>query len=268
MRPRVLVLGAGDLASGVAHRLVVCRFPVAMTELPEPRAIRRSAAFAQAAFDGEAMVEGVRAVRVADERDAETRLAARDAIPLLLDPEARCASALRPDVAVDARLLKRSDGLLRGIAPFTIALGPGVEAGVDADAVVETQRGPNLGRVYRSGRAEADTGVPSSVDGFTEERVLRAPATGTFRSRVAIGANVRAGEIVGHVAQDEVRTAIAGRVRGLLHDGLAVRAGEKIGDIDPRQAPADPARISDKARAVAGGVLEAILSAVPDPGAR
>jgi xanthine dehydrogenase accessory factor len=258
--PRVLILGAGDLATGVAHRLHASGFEVALTELAEPRAVRRAAAFAEAVYEGAVEVEGVRAVRVTGAAQAEERLRARDAVPVLVDPEAASAAALRPGVLVDARLLKKSAGLRRGDVPLVIALGPGFTAGEDADAVVETNRGSNLGRVYWSGRAEDDTGVPAPIGGASAERVFRAPAAGVFLARVSLGDRVKAGEEVGSVGGAPVPTRIAGMVRGLLRSGLAVAAGEKLGDIDPRPAPSPPGAISDKSRAVAGGVLEAILS--------
>jgi len=67
------------------------------------------------------------------------------------------------------------------------------------------------------------------------------------------------GQVLGVVDAQPVRAAIAGLVRGLIADGVDVPAGIKIGDIDPRGPGIDPARISDKARAVSAGVLEAVL---------
>lgn len=258
--PRVVIFGAGDLATGVGHRLFVSGFGVALTELAEPRAVRRAAAFAQAVYDGQAEVEGVRAVRVAGSAEALARIEAGDAVPVLVDPRGASVAELAAGVIVDARLLKRNEGLSRGLAPLVVALGPGFTAGCEVDAVVETNRGPNLGRVYWSGAAEPDTGVPAPIAGAAAERVLRAPAAGVFRARASLGDRVDAGEVVAEVDGAPVSATIAGVLRGLLHDGLAVRAGEKLGDIDPRPSSPPVAAISDKSRAVAGGVLEAILA--------
>lgn len=258
--PRVLLLGAGDLATGVAHRLFLCGFPVAMTELEAPRAVRRAASFAQAVFDGETTVEGVRAVRALDVREAGALLAGRDAAPVLVASHGEAVAALRPAALVDARLLKRNDGLRRGLAPLVVALGPGFVAGEDVDAVVETNRGPNLGRVYWSGAAEPDTGVPAELGGAAGDRVFRAPEAGPFRARTRIGARVAAGELLGEVSGARVLASIAGMVRGLLHDGIDVSKGEKLGDIDPRPSCPPPGVISDKSRAIGGGVVEAILA--------
>jgi xanthine dehydrogenase accessory factor len=176
-----------------------------------------------------------------------------------VDPEGRAVRLLRPDVLVDGRMLKAAAGTRSAQAPLVIGLGPGFTAGTDVHAVVETQRGPSLGRVIWSGTAEADTGVPSPVLGVTEARVLRAPAAGTFRAARAIGDLVEAGELLGRVDAAAVHAEVAGMVRGLVADGVAVVAGGKLGDIDPRGTSVDPAAVSDKARAVAAGVLEAIL---------
>jgi xanthine dehydrogenase accessory factor len=213
--------------------------------------------FATALLEGAVRVEGVEGRRWPD---AELDLAEGLAfVPVLVDPEADAVARLRPDVLVDGRMLKRAPGTSVAQAPLVIGLGPGFAAGVDAHAVVETQRGPSLGRVLWSGPAEADTGVPSPVLGVTEARELRAPASGTFRAVKAIGDLVQAGDVLGRVGEAPVQAEAAGIVRGLVADGVAVAAGIKLGDIDPRGAAVDPAAVSDKARAVAAGVLEAIL---------
>lgn len=267
MLPRVVILGAGDLATGVAHRLFVSGFAVACTELAEPRAVRRAASFAQAVFDGTAEVEGVRAVRTGSAAEASAAMDAHAAVPVLVDPAGASVAALGAGVLVDARLLKRNEGLRRGLAPLVIALGPGFTAGLDVDAVVETNRGPNLGRVSWDGAAEPDTGIPAPIAGAAAERVLRSPADGAFRARTALGDLVREGDVVAEVQSLPVRAAIAGMVRGLLRDGLIVRTGEKLGDIDPRPGASPASAISDKSRAIAGGVLEAILTHLARGGA-
>ena len=173
---------------------------------------------------------------------------------------------LRPDVLVDGRMLKAAAGTRMGEAPLVIGLGPGFAAGRDVHAVVETQRGPSLGRVLWSGGAETDTGVPSPVLGVAEARVLRAPASGTFHAGRAIGDLVQAGDALGRVGERTIHAEIAGKLRGLVADGTPVAAGTKLGDIDPRGAAVDPCLVSDKARAVAAGVLEAILLRAPRRG--
>jgi xanthine dehydrogenase accessory factor len=257
----VLIKGAGDLATGVAVRLHRCGFPVIMTELPEPLAVRRAVAFAEAVYDGEAQVEEIHAFRVADVAAARAELAL-GVIPVLIDPEAACRSGLKPAVLVDAAMAKRNTGTAITDAPLVIALGPGFVAGVDCHVVIETNRGERLGRTIYEGSAEPDTGEPGEVGGKTSERVLRAPASGVLESRATIGEQVSEGQIVAMVGDHPVRAATAGKLRGMLRSGTTVSAGAKIGDVDPRGAKSSTDLISDKALAVAGGVLEAILAAM------
>jgi xanthine dehydrogenase accessory factor len=257
-RARVVVRGGGELASAAARLLYLAGFPVAVLERPSPLAVRRLVSFAQAVFAGEAEVEGVRA-RLVDEAGLEAALAARSFIPVLLDPEGRSLTRAVAGVIVDARMAKRNLGTARDQAPLVIGLGPGFTAGVDVHAVVETQRGPLLGRVSWTGSAEADSREPAAVSGETDRRVLRARQAGPFRSCLRIGDVVGAGGLVGHVGDDPVCAQIPGMVRGLLADGVPIALGEKVGDIEPRGTNVDPARISDKGRAVAAGVLEAAL---------
>ncbi len=280
--PPVMILGAGDLATGVAHRLYRAGYPLVMTELPEPRAVRRTVAFSECAFEGELEVEGVRAVRVETVAQALRILEAAGGgggpIPVLVDTSVRETAAggkapgggevaalrvaLAPEILVDARMAKsRNLGTSMADAPLVIGLGPGFEAGVDCHAVVETARGHDLGRVIYRGRALEFTGVPGEVGGHTTERLLVSPGDGILRVLVAPGDVVGAGQLLGEIAPGslQVRASIAGIVRGLLRDEAPVRKGQKIGDIDPRQDPTLLHTISDKARAVGGGVLEAIL---------
>ncbi|HIT70109.1 MAG TPA: EF2563 family selenium-dependent molybdenum hydroxylase system protein [Candidatus Aphodomonas merdavium] len=254
----VVIKGAGDIASGIALRLVRARFAVVMTELPQPTAIRRTVCFSEAVRLGEAEVEGIRAVRACDAFQAKKCLL-RGMLPVLADPEALCVRALKPDALVDAILAKRNTGTRRGDAPAVIAVGPGFTAGEDCDAVVETARGHCLGRVYYHGSAKPNDGVPGVINGYTLERVLRAPAAGTLRARREIGELVEAGEAVAEVAGEPLRAAISGMLRGMLPDGTPVTAGMKCGDVDPRGAAASFSLVSDKALAVGGGVLEAVL---------
>ncbi|GMU55231.1 MAG: hypothetical protein AMXMBFR33_43770 [Candidatus Xenobia bacterium] len=247
--PRVAVRGGGDLGTGVAHRLYVCGFPVTILELPRPRVIRRTVSFAQAVFAGEHVVEGVLA-----RRDAEPWTPGLVAVRI--DPEGLELASLAPDVLVDARMTKRNQGTHPGQARVVVGLGPGFEAGRDVHWVVETQRGHDLGRVVR--RAQSDTGVPGDIGGQTARRVVKSPASGRFEACVELGDRVDEGQLLGRVGQVEVRSRLTGLLRGLITSGLEVNQGEKLADVDPR-LDTDLYTISDKARAIAGGVLEAIL---------
>ena len=256
----VAILGAGDLASGVAHRLRRAGFSVVMTELAEPRALRRAVSFASAVTEGQVTVEGVVARRARSAGGAR-RILAQGAIPVMVDPEARLALSLRPEVLVDARMAKRNLGVTRGQAPIVIGLGPGFVAGADVHLVVETMRGHGLGRVIDAGPAAPNTGVPGEVLGYARERVLWSPADGVLQGRCRIGQPVAAGAVVAEVGGLPVVAGVSGVLRGLARDGLQVRAGEKVGDVDPRGVVEYCFTISDKARAIGGGVLEAILHA-------
>jgi xanthine dehydrogenase accessory factor len=255
-RPRALVKGGGDLATGVALRLHRAGFAVIVTEIARPTVVRRTVAFAEAVYEGRAVVEGIEAVRVDDPGQAEEVLA-RGLIPVLVDPEARALRAIRPALLVDAIVAKRNLGTRISDAPAVVALGPGFTAGRDVHAVVETKRGHRLGRVITEGAAAPNTGVPGEIGGYAVERLLRAPAAGVFRSELRIGAALDADDIVGYVGEVPVRARLDGVLRGLLHPGLEVTIGLKLGDIDARARPEDCFTVSDKALAVAGGVLEA-----------
>lgn len=255
----VVVRGAGDLATGCIVRLVRSGFRVVALELPRPSAIRRTVSFSEAVYDGVAEVEGVRALRY------EEPPAAWDAgiVPILVDPEARHVPRLAPLAVVDAILAKRSLGTRMDLAPVVVALGPGFEAGRDAHAVVETNRGHDLGRVLLAGRAEADTAVPGPIAGHAAGRVVRAPAAGEVVTLRAIGDLVAAGEPVLAIGGAEARASIGGVLRGLIRPGYPAPADLKVADVDPRGVREHCFTVSDKARAVAGGVLEAILALAP-----
>ncbi len=258
----VLVRGAGDLATGTIVRLCKAGFLVAALETERPSAVRRTVAFSEAMYDGTAEVEGVRAVRVSDASRA-LEVLAPGIVPILADPSCESLEALRPTVLVDAVLAKRNLGTRRDMAPVVIALGPGFEAGVDAHAVIETNRGHDLGRVLIRGRAEPDTGIPGVIGGYGAERVLRAPIAGKVECLCEIGDALRSGDPVLAVAGD-TRAVVAcpfeGVVRGLIRPGYAAQPGLKVADVDPRCRREHCFSISDKSRAIAGGVLESILS--------
>jgi xanthine dehydrogenase accessory factor len=256
---RVVLRGAGEMASGVAWRLYRANIRrLVMLEVPDPLAVRRNVSFCEALHQGWQTVEGVQAVKAAG-IGGVPRAWDTGQIPVLVDPEARLVPHLAPDVLVDATLAKRNLGTRLSDAPLVIGLGPGFSAGRDVHRVIETNRGHNLGRVIAAGAAEADTGVPGSVAGFGVERVLRAPAAGVFSTRRRIGERVRSGEVAGSVAGAAVTVRLDGILRGLIRPGTTVTAGLKLGDVDPRGDESYCLTISDKARAVAGGVLEAIL---------
>jgi xanthine dehydrogenase accessory factor len=254
----VLVKGAGDLATGVAYRLHRAGFPVVMTEIAEPTPVRRTVSFAEAVYEGETQVEGLRARLVAGPA-AVRQAIAEGLIPVVVDPEARLVPELRPMVVVDAIIAKRNVGTSKLDAPIVIGLGPGFVAGEDVHAVVETNRGHYLGRVFLSGSAEPNTGVPGPVGGYTTERLLRAPVEGTFASVCSIGDQVEKGEVAARVDGEPVLAGVGGVLRGLVRDGLHVTKGMKIGDVDPRAARDHCFTISDKGLAIGGGVLEAVL---------
>lgn len=254
----VVIKGGGDLATGVVHRLHRAGMPVVVTELAQPTVIRRAVALASAVFEGQVEVEGLAAQLV--ESDEEIRaVLARGQVPVVVDPRGEVIARLRPTVVVDAIMAKRNTGTRISDAPIVIGLGPGFTAGVDVHAVIETNRGHHLGRVILSGSAEPHTGVPGTTAGFTVERVLRAPCGGIFTGVRRIGDLVEAGQAVASVAGEPVVANISGVLRGLLAGGLPVKAGLKVGDVDPRGAWEHCFTISDKARAIGGGVLEAIL---------
>ena len=261
--PLIAVKGAGDLATGVIHRLTRSGFAVIVTELAQPTALRRTVAFAEAVPLGEMTVEGVTARRVQTLEEARALLS-RQEVPVFVDPSGTLLHMVRPYALIEATLSKRNSGMSTEDAPIVIALGPGYEAGRDVHAVVETNRGHNLGRVYTRGAAEADTGVPGTIGGYGSERVLRAPCAGILYGRHQIGDLLQKDELVAVVKADDaeipVNVAIGGILRGLVRNGLPVTAGMKVGDIDPRAVREHCFTISDKARAVAGGVLEALLS--------
>lgn len=256
----VVVRGGGDLATGVVYRLSKAGFPVVVTELAQPLAIRRAVAIASAVFDGAITIEDLSVRRVATASQARA-LAATGAIPVLVDPEGNCLRELDLPVVVDARMAKRNLGTRRGDAPLVIALGPGFRAGEDCDAVIETNRGHRLGRVIWRGSAEPDTGRPGAIQGRQNDRVLRAPADGSVAPQAAIGDRIRAQDVIATVGGEPLVAPFDGVLRGLIHPSVFVTTGMKIGDLDPRGERAYCFEISEKALAIGGGAVEAVLSA-------
>lgn len=255
----VMIRGGGEMASGVAHRLFRANLKVFMTEIPQPLCVRRTVSFCEAIFDKEQEVEGVTTRFVASPKDCSA-VWEEGKIPLLIDPEGKSRDALKPSVVVDAILAKKNIGTHKGDAPLVIGLGPGFWAGKDVDVVIETNRGHDLGRVIYDGPAEPDTGVPGDIAGVGTQRVLRAPRDGAFRPVKQIGEMVAEGETVAWVEDEPVTATFSGVLRGMLREGTTVHKGLKSGDVDPRGKRENCFTISDKARAIGGGVLEAILS--------
>ena len=255
----IAVKGAGEMASAVAWRLYMSNFRnILMLETDYPLAVRREVSFCEAVHEGEKEVEQVRALRV--QQPDEIKLCwQKNAIAVAVDPQWQTLRAIQPEVIVDAVLAKKNLGTHMNEAPLVIGLGPGFYAGKDVHLVIETNRGHNLGIIITSGEAEPNTGIPGPIGGFAEKRVLRSPGDGKFLSVRNIGDCVNKHEILGSVAGIEIRARIAGVLRGLIRPNSRVTQGLKIGDIDPRGEVSYCFTISDKSRAIAGSVLEAIL---------
>ncbi len=257
-RPLILLRGGGDLGTGVALRLHRAGYRVLIAELAQPLAIRRAVAFASAIYTGSIEVEGVIAQRI-DQLDQADRVWSIDHIPVLADPDRLISARVQPAALIDAILAKVNTGTQLHEAPIVIALGPGFTVGLDCHAIVETNRGHNLGRVYYHGSAEADTGTPGKIGGEEGKRVLRAPIDGRFRAEKTIGDKVAAGAEIARIGSISIKAEIDGVVRGILQDGIWIAAGTKVADVDPRGAVGYCFSVSDKAWAVGGGVLEAVM---------
>jgi len=254
----VFIRGAGDLASGIALRLHRAGIDLVLADLPAPTSVRRTVCFSEAIRLGECKVEDVTGVLVSDV-DGIQKVIAGDKIPVLVDPEGAFIPKLAPDAVVDAIIAKRNLGTKITDAPVVIGVGPGFTANEDCHAVIETMRGHTLGRVIYEGSAIPNTGVPGVIGGKSAERVIRAPKDGTLTICHEIGDVVSAGEPVGYVDGEPMCANIDGMIRGLLQDGSVVHKGMKSGDVDPRGTSVDYHMVSDKATAIGGGVLEAIL---------
>lgn len=270
----IVVRGAGDLATGTIHRLKKAGFRLLVLEAEHPAAIRRQVALSEAVYAGSARVEDVEAVRMdvdlAEKKNRKElleqemeRIWKKDGVPVLVDPAGLSIAALRPAVVVDAILAKKNLGTTKEMAPLVIALGPGFTAGEDVDVVIETKRGHNLGRVIRSGSAVPNTGIPGIIGGYGKERVIHAQAEGILRNAASIGDIVEAGAVIAEIETENgmvpVEASLSGLLRGLIRDGYPVTKGFKIADIDPRKEELQNCfTISDKARCIAGSVLEVI----------
>ena len=257
---QVIVRGGGDIATGTIHRLHRCGFSVLVLETDHPSAIRRYVAFSEAVYEGSWTVEDVEAVFVKNLEEA-ARCQRMGKVPVRADGDCRCLEQLHPQVLVDGILAKKNLGTHLQMADTVIALGPGFTAGKDAHLVIETMRGHDLGRILTEGTALPNTGVPGVIAGFGKERVIHAPAEGKRINCSRIGDLVEKDQIIAYVGEVPVRAALSGVLRGLLREGYPVTEGFKIADIDPRESQQKNCfTISDKARCIAGSVLEGILS--------
>lgn len=255
----IAVKGAGEMATAVAWKLFQADFrKIFMLEIETPMAVRRRVSFCEAVYEGTIMVAGVQAKRVTDINQF-TGAWASQCIPILVDPKWHSINSLHPHVVVDAIIAKKNLGTQRDDAPLVIGLGPGFEAGRDVDRVIETLRGPTIGSVIENGCSAPNTGIPGPINGFTRERLLRAPCSGIFTAALPLGALIQKNDIIGHVDNQPVIARINGILRGLIRDNTRVKEQLKIGDIDPRGRKEMLGSISRKARAIGDGVLDAIL---------
>jgi xanthine dehydrogenase accessory factor len=262
---KILIRGAGEMATGTAVRLHNSGFPsLLMTEIDRPLAVRRMVSFCEAVHEGSWVVEGVKAVAIGTPGHTAEAWS-RGLIPVLVDSQNTSREMLKPDVLIDAILAKKNLGTEIADAPLVIGLGPGFRAGKDVHYVIETNRGHDLGRLISEGEAFPDTGTPGEIAGHTGLRVIRSPGNGVFESDARIGTVVEAGRVVGSVAGREVVAGLAGVLRGLIRPGTRVGTGLKIGDVDPRGKIDFCFTISEKARAIGGAVLEAILTTFNKP---
>lgn len=254
----VIIRGAGDIATGIGWRLKQCGFDVVMTETQKPTCIRRTVAFSTALEQGSYTVEGISATACNNIEQVQQALA-NGHVAVLCDPSASCIATLKPAVVIDSILAKHNLGTKITDAPLVIGVGPGFCAGEDCHYVIETQRGHYLGKVIEQGPAAPNSGIPGNIMGYAAERIIRSTVSGTFRALCSIGDLVQAGQTVAMVDDTPLCVEIDGMIRGILADGIAVTTGFKCGDVDPRGTKADYTTISDKARAIGGAALEAIL---------
>jgi xanthine dehydrogenase accessory factor len=262
VREKVLIKGAGEMASATGHRLFNCGFQVVMTDIEEPTAVRRTVSFCSAIYQDEITIEGVRCKRHAPDKLAFLDSFDWSHIPVIADPEGLLLKKWHPEIVVDGRMLKKNLDNRLNDADLVIGLGPGIEAGKDVHYVVETNRGHRLGRIINQGEADPNTGKPGSINGYTYERVLKAPSAGVFESNQKIGNTVQADDLIGSVAGSELRAKLKGVIRGMIMPGIHVNTGQKLADIDPRGDASFCDLISDKARTISGSVLEIVITHV------
>ena len=260
----IIIRGGGDIATGTIRRLWGAGFKVVVLECEHPSAIRRQVSVCEAVYEGQVTIENMQAIMAYNLNEAEEIL--KDGkVPVVIDPKGKTIDILKPDIVIDAILAKKNMGTLKEMAPLTIALGPGFEAGKDTDIVIETKRGHNLGRIITEGSAYPDTGIPGNIGGYTLERVIHAPSEGIIKNIASIGDVVNKGDEIALISSDKgnvsVYASITGILRGIIKDGYKVTKGFKIADIDPRKEELSNCfTISDKARCISGSVLEVVCS--------
>ena len=254
---RILIKGAGDLATGIAYELWEAGHEVVMTEIPIPLAVRRMVSFSRAVYEGEAQVEKAKAVLVSNLEEIDLEVENGN-IPVLVDKKAKIIGEYLPDVLVDAIMAKRNLGTSIQDAPLVIGIGPGFHAGKDCHYVIETLRGDELGRIITEGTAAPNTGIPGEVGGYTRERLVSASADGIMEPLVQIGDLVQKGQIVAKTGGISVTAKMSGIVRGMLQKGVEVKKGLKIGDIDARPDRRNCFLISDKARIIGKSVCSIV----------
>jgi xanthine dehydrogenase accessory factor len=252
----VLIKGAGDVATGVAHTLIKNGYQFVMTEIQNPTTERRAVAFSEAVYEDEWEVEGLKAKKTSPDKIFD--VISEKKIPIVVDPETKILKKLNPDILIDAIMAKRNTSTNLHDAPITIGLGPGFEAGKDVNAAIETCEGPNLGKVYYKGSPQPFHGIPCKIEGKTHERVIKAPQNGTLKVLASIGEHVNEGQIVAKVDNFEVKSEINGVLRGIMRDGLKVKKNTKLGDIDPRDKKEFCFSIAQRSEIIGEGVLEAI----------
>lgn len=256
---KVVIRGGGDLATGVAEVLYQSGFKILILDIEKPSSIRRSVCFSEAIYDGVVKVENIICKKVENENEIE-KCWSEKIIPIMVDEKGEIIKKIKPDVVVDSIIAKKNLGTTKEMAPITVALGDGFEAGKDVDIVIETMRGHNLGRIITSGRAMKNTGIPGEIKGVSKDRVIYSKANGRFSSVKKIGDTVQKDEIIGYVGDVEIRGKISGVLRGIIREGYEVTENMKIGDIDPRiEEKNNCFTISDKARSLGGAVLRAIM---------
>jgi len=255
----VIVRGGGDVASGAIQKLHRSGFRVLVLEIQNPTSIRRTVCFSEAIFNSEMNIEGVKSVFVKNEEEIYNAWNENN-IPVIVDPVGLYIKILKPKVVLDAIIAKKNTGMRRNLAPITIAIGPGFVAGKDVDIVIESNRGHNLGKLIFQGEADENTGNPGNIEGFTVDRVLYSPCRGLFKTQYKIGDIVKKGDVVAWVDNENIHAKIDGLIRGLIRSDTIVAEGFKVGDIDPRVKQIKNCySISDKARAIGGAVLEAVM---------
>lgn len=254
----ILIRGAGEVASAAAHRLARSRFKVCLTDIPVPLAVHRGTTFCEAIFEDEKTVEGITA-KLVKSFNRIPSIWKEGKIPIVVDPDIKVKDYLHPQILIDATMLKKNLGINMNQAPLVIGIGPGFTAGKDVHAVVESYHNENLGKVILQGSAEKNTGIPLSIGGYTFERALHAPIDGKFVALIELGEEVAAGDVIGHVGDQPLEAEIGGLLRAILRSDIHVEKGTKLAEIDPEGTVEVCYTIRAKMRAIAGGVLEAIL---------